>query len=391
MNIYQLGVAVKDSEYLRRLAEYIRDSKLGEQWKIIAFTHAEACKQYIQQGYKLDVLAAQPDLLAEVKPAVPKLPVIALVHKLGESGEEHELHQYQPLPQLLQRLSEIHAQAAPLAGQAAAVADEPSEGARVLSVYSSSGGTGKTALALHLTHAASIHRFRTFYLNLERWNSSEAWLGTYAGKEVMEGVRGTTKHEGLSELLYSLKTQPAQAAKWLLEHRKRDARLGGDYLAVCTNLEDRLTLCEEDAGLLIEAISASGQYDLIIVDLDSDLEGMHIGLFEKSHRILWLMNDSASARLKQSMVLRYGEQKWNGRFNKLLSKIIYVHKETIRDELARNAQEIGQHASRLQLPEIADWRGAGNVQLLSSPLYRAAADQLFKQLFLEGAGAVAER
>ncbi|WP_419871838.1 hypothetical protein [Candidatus Pristimantibacillus sp. PTI5] len=47
------------------------------------------------------------------------------------------------------------------------------------------------------------------------------------------------------------------------------------------------------------------------------------------------------------------------------------------------------HAA-FQLPEIPEWRGAGSVKLLSSPLYRAAADQLFKQLIPEGVGMVAE-
>lgn len=391
MNKYQLGVAVKDPEYLKRLADYIRDSKLGEQWQVVAFTQAEACKRYVQQGYKMDILAAQPELLAEMKAELPKLPVIALVLKLGESQEEHELHQYQPLPQLLQRLSEIHARAAVHAGaRKLAVDEEMAAGVRVISVYSASGGTGKTALALHLAHAAGTHRRRTFYLNLERWNSSAAWLGTLQNGNG-DPTGATTKEEGLSELLYSLKAQPEQAVKWLMEHRKQDTQLKGDYLAVCTNLEDRLTLCEDDALGLVDAISRSGQYDVIIVDLDSDLEGMHLAVFEKSDQVLWVLNDNESVRNKQKMAQRYGEQKWNGRFKRLSQKFIVVNNQAARiAQTAQRGEKDTMNDAIFQLPEIPEWRGAGSVKLLSSPIYRAAADKLFRQLIPEGESVVAE-
>lgn len=390
MNKYQLGVAVKDPEYLKRLADYIRDSKLGEQWQVVAFTNAEACRRYVQQGYKMDVLAAQPELLSGLKAELPKMPVIALVLKLGESGEEHELHQYQPLPQLLQRLSEIHARAAVHASaRQMAIDEETSAGVRVISVYSASGGTGKTALALHLAHAAGAHRRRTFYLNLERWNSSAAWLGTLQNGD--GDPIGEAKEEGLSELLYSLKAQPEQAVQWIMEHRKRDTQLKGDYLAVCTNLEDRLTLCEEDAQGLIDAISRSGQYDVIIVDLDSDMDGMHVAVFEKSDQVLWVMNGNASVKNKQKMARSYGEQKWNGRFKGLARKFIDVNNQAARvGQTALQGETDRMNHAAFQLPEIPEWRGAGSVKLLSSPLYRAAADQLFKQLIPEGVGMVAE-
>ncbi|MGO4543592.1 hypothetical protein AB4Z29_02155 [Paenibacillus sp. 2TAB23] len=384
---YQLGVAVSDTEYLRRLADYIRDSKYSEHWQITAFTHAEACKRYMGQGYKLDMLIAQPVLLAEIKPVLPRLTVIALVLTFGESTEEHELQQYQPLPRLLQRMSEIHARSTVLSAQAPTIEDRAG-GTQVLAVYSASGGTGKTGLALHIAHAASMHRFRAFYLNLERWNSSESWLGPNRGEEFQK--QEARKEEGLSELLYCIKTQSGQAGKWLLEHRKRDALLGADYLALCTNLEDRLTLSEEDTAWLLEAISASGQYDLIIVDMDSDLDGTHMSVFEKSNLVLWVSNGSASARQKQNMVLRYGEQKWDERFTRMLGKFTYVNNQAVSNQTVGFREMAERDPVSFHLPEIADWRGASDVKLLSSPLYRAAADQLFKQLFLEGEGMIAE-
>lgn len=381
MKKYQLAVAVKEQEYLKRLADYVHDSKLGEQWQVTGFTHADACKQYVKQGYKLDLIAAQPELLTEMKEGLPNVPAVALVHKLGESKEEHELHQFQPLPLLLRRLSEIHARAASQPFHTAGAFDQAAD-VKIISVYSASGGIGKTALALHLVHAASTHRYRTFYLNLERWNTSDVWLGQpYNGDGANEGEG---KGEGLSELLYGLKAQPDQAVMWLMEHRKRHELLKGDYLAACTNLEDRLTLGAEDALSLVDVIVRSGQYDLIVIDLDDGLDELHTSIFELSNQVLWVLNDNASVRNKQMMALRYGEQKWSGRFGRLSRKFVFVKNHAASMAHSSLSMIKGLECAPILLPEIREWREAADVTLLSSPMFRAAVDKLFMHIFLEG-------
>ena len=387
MNKYQLAVAVKEQEYSKRLADYVRDSKFGEQWQVIAFTHADACKRYVKQGYKIDLLAAQPELLKEMKAELPGMTAAALVLKPGDSDEVHELHQYQPLPLLLQRLTEIHARAAAHPVQTAG-ASETVHGVKVISVYSASGGTGKTALALHLAQAAGTHRYRTFYLNLERWNTSEVWLKPQRNGDSGDGE---ALDEGLSELLYGLKAQPEQSVTWLMEHRKRDALLQGDYLAACTNLEDRMTLSGEEAVGLVDVIARSGQYDLVVIDLDSGLEELHTAIFEQSNQVLWMLNDDTSVRNKQGMALRYGEQKWGERFKRLSPKFVFVANRAVQAERVSLSGMNGLAYAQVQLPEVPEWRGPGQAKLLSSPSFRAAADKLFKHLCLEGGSLVVKR
>lgn len=381
MNKYLLAVVVKEQEYLKRLADYIRDSELGGLWQVIAFTHADSCKQYVKQGCKIDLLAAQPELLAELKAELPNMPVVALVLKLGESNEEHELYQYQPLPLLLQRLTEIHARAADYSIQTAG-ASEKASGVKVISVFSASGGTGKTALALHLVHAAGTHRYRVFYLNLERWNTSDNWLEPQQSGDGFKD--GEAQGEGLSELLYGLKAQPEQSVKWLMEHRKRDSLLQGDYLAACTNLEDRMTLSGEEAVGLVDIIARSGLYDLIVIDLDSGLDELHTAIFEQSNQVLWVLNNDASVSNKQRLALRYGEQKWGERFDRLIYKFICVTKQASQNEQLFFSGMNGLAHAQVMLPEVPEWRGTGNATLLSSPPFRAAVDKLFKQLCPEG-------
>lgn len=378
---YQLALAVKEQEYMRRLAEYMRESPFGEQWQVTAFTNAEACQKYVEQGYKIDLLAIQPDLLLEMKDELPKVPIVALVMKLGQSRQELELLQFQPLPLLLQHLTEIHARSIRHHVHIAASA-EGRVGVKVISVYSASGGIGKTALALHLVHAAGTQQHRTFYLNLEKWNTAEVWLG--------ETAADGASSEGLSELLYGLKSQPELSRRWIAEHRKRHPLLKGDYLAPCTNLEDRMTLEPEDAASLLKAISESGLYDLIVIDLDVGLEELHMGLFELSDQVLWAVNDHPSVRSKQMLALRYGEQKWGERFEAQLRKFKWV-RSRISEQQGASAELSRLDVIPVVLPEVAEWHGAAGVTLLSSPLFRAAVDQLFRHLLQEGGSLVAKR
>ena len=194
--------------------------------------------------------------------------------------------------------------------------------------------------------------------------------------------------EGLSELLYGLKAQPEQAVKWLMEHRKRDSRLQSDYLSGCTNLEDRMTLSEEDALGLVDVVTRSGQYDLIVIDLECGLDELHTAIFERSDQVIWLLNGEASVRNKHAMALRYGEQKWGDRFSRLSPKFICVNNHAVRAEPPASSEREGLAYAQAQLPEVPDWRRSGNVTLLSSPAFRAAVDKLYKQLSPEGGGGV---
>ncbi|WP_102714271.1 ParA family protein [Paenibacillus castaneae] len=389
---YQLALVVKEQEYLKRLADYVRDSPLGEQWQVTAFTHSEAYKQYVKQGYKIDLLVAQPELLSELKDMNLNIPIVALVMKLGESKEAYELHQYQPLPLLLQRLAEIHARAAALPAQMAALSATASA-VKVISVYSASGGTGKTALALHLVHAASSHQYRTFYLNLERWNTANAWLGRLQSSDGINSTESTlgTDGEGLSELLYGMKAQPEQSVRWLMDNRKRHPLLKGDYIEACSNLEDRLTLSAEDALELIDIVARSGQYDLIVVDLDDGLDVLHTAVFEQSDQVLWVINDDASVRNKQMLAIRYGEQKWSERFSRLKRKFLFVRNRSAISSTTGAAEWDGLAHSPVVLPEVPEWRGISSAMLLSSPIFRAAVDKLFKYMMKEGGDRAAER
>ena len=408
MKKMQLAVAVKEQEYVKRLADYIRDSAYGSQLQLIAFTNAAACLHYLEQGYTIDLLAAQPDILSELQKrraddaAAGELPVsaartervrghaaAALVVKPGQGGGYPELLQYQSLPVLLQGLSELCARSASSRfGHSSALAGRTSAGEKsgpeVIAVYSAAGGVGKTTLALHLAHAAGAMGKRVLYLNLERWSSAAAWLEEDRPEPLPPGG------EGMSELLYRLKAQPDEAGSWLSEHARRDPLLKAHYIAPCSNAEDRLQLTAEDATGLLMAIAGSGQYDLIVCDLDDGLTELQLCLLELSDHVLWLTSGSGLVQRKLSAALSCGLLKWGDRFQRVCDKGRLVCSFTDAEAASKRQDTSVIRPAGAILPEVAEWRQGGRARLNSSPLYRAATDKLLKELQAEGGACSAD-
>ncbi|MFF2481819.1 hypothetical protein [Paenibacillus sp. NPDC058071] len=375
----QVAIAVKEQEYARRLADYVRNSPIGEQWQLTVFTHPDAFVQYLRSGYPVDLVAAQPSMLSAASDSLGKVPVAALVTARGQCPEYEEIRQYQPLPELLRSLSALYAGAS--GGKAHRGAE--GDGSSVIAVYSASGGVGKTTLSLQLMETAAAKGCRAFYLNLERWS---AWHYKLDGGELEVGGEGHHQGEGLSQLLYVLKSQPERAGDWLLKHRKRHPRFKGDYLLPCSNQEDRLALSAADAEAIVKAISATGQYDLIVVDLDEGTDELHMTICERSDQIIWLLTDDPSVRRKAELAYRYAEQRWQGRFEAVERRFQFVVNRcsTERVPTADGGRFGAKHPIAAELPEQeSEGRRKSGGAIIASPVYKAAVERLFRFLIEE--------
>ncbi|REK75667.1 hypothetical protein [Paenibacillus paeoniae] len=370
MKRYQLAIAVKDKEYTRRIADYIRGSSFGERWQVSAFTHPNACKQFAKQGYAIDLIAAEPDLLRELQSELSHIPSITLVARLGETGGQPELLQYQALPLLLQGITDHFEAMSHKSGRGLSM-HPAGKGAMVLTVHSASGGVGKTTLALHLVGAASARGLRMLYLNLERWNTSELWL-QFGGDAIWDG-------EGLSELLYAIKAGSKSYAAWLAQHRKFHPQLKCDYLLGFRNQEDRASLLPADAAAIVDSIAQSGHYDGIVVDMDDGLDELHIELLMRADRNLWVVSGDQSAQTKQSLMLRYGGQKFGEAFRGISARSEVVC-NGMNAEIGNSLSAMEASLAPVALPLVREWRQGELHPVGSSSSYRAAADRLCTHL-----------
>ncbi|SFE42277.1 CobQ/CobB/MinD/ParA nucleotide binding domain-containing protein [Paenibacillus catalpae] len=362
---HQLVIAVKERDYVKRLADYVRDSPFSEQWQLTAFTHAEAFVQFLKSGYPVHGISAQPSMLEAAAEVLPEgVPVAALVTALGQFPDYHELLQFQSLPALLQGMASLMV---PASQQAAR-----EQAAQVITVYSASGGVGKTTLARQLIQTASSNGERVFYLNLERWNTVDAWLE--AGAALGD--------EGLSQLLYTLQSHPDKVNDWLARHCKRHALLRADYILPCSNPEDRMTLHAADAEAIIRAIAATGHYDRIVIDLDEGLDELHLAVLEQSNQIIWLVTEDPAIQRKSQLAFQYGRQRFGERFRSLDHRLLMVVNRS--DGQFHTGRSTFKPAFAV-LPDTGT-AGRGASSALASPPYMAAVERLFQQLVKEEGG-----
>ncbi|MBO7747747.1 hypothetical protein I8J29_26510 [Paenibacillus sp. MWE-103] len=362
MSKRHLIVAVKEGEYVERFADYLRDSAFGESWQLTAFTNPAALRGFIRGGYAIDLLAAQPDMLGELGELPADLPVAALVEYLGQSRHGQEVLQFQPLPQLLQAFAALYAAGGNRLPKAVREGKEPS----VVAVYSASGGTGKTTLAMQAAKQAGILGVPSFYLNLEQWNAS--WPADGGGGE------------DLAKLLYALQSDSGQAASAVAALRRRHPSLGLDMIAASDNPDERLSLGAEQAKRLIAAIAGTGEYGCIAVDLDCRLDALHAGVFEACDAVLWLMTPDAVSLRKNELALDYGERKFGDAFASQRPKFRFV-------QVGGSSREPAVYGGRnlridAVLPYVEEWASGGHLSGtgVMAPHYRGAVETLIRRL-----------
>lgn len=364
MSKLELIVAVKEADYARRLADYIRDHAFGESWRLTVFTNPQALRQYLKGGYPADLVAAQAEMLAEAGDCRPEAPVARLVP--GPARAEGEVAQYQPLPSLLMSLQAVYASGG---GIPADSGGSRRGGAAVTAIFDAAGGLGKTTLALHLARQAGLRGDRVFYLNLEQWNATGALLGEDSGT-------------AMADMLYLLHTQPENAASKLAGHRKHSVMMKADYFPPAVNPEERMAMGGEEAAKLIGLLAGSGEYDLIIADMDSKLDPVALAVFERSDAILWLLSPSVTAYRKTELALEYARRKWARPFRETERKISFVLNRcpsVSSEEPQAEAPPFKKLAARL--PEVGEWNGAPQPDIWSAPpRYRGAVEQLLEAL-----------
>jgi len=362
-----LIIAAREQDYIQRLSSYMRDVEFGTIWQVTAFTHPPALKQYLKNGYPADLVLAQPVFLEEAGELLPPSAVVAELVRQRVGEGRQQLLQFQPLPELLRQLTQLHREAAGGVTLSAA----PSGGPHIVAVYSAAAGIGKTTLALHLARAAALRRKKVFYLNLEQWPGTA-------------GLFGDPPDDSFSRMLYALQAQPDQAAERLREHRKSHPTLHCDVFAPPQSAGERRALTGTVATALLETIASSGEYELIIVDLDSWMDEVYDAVVGASGRLLWLYAEDAVVRGKTQYGLDEARKRGG---SELLQRLRLLR--IGESELAVPGQTpLETHGI---LPVVPQWHGPQSAPVpFASPQYRQAVERLLDELIwpVDGAAEV---
>ncbi|WP_373230186.1 hypothetical protein [Cohnella sp.] len=350
-------LAVSQREYAAKLAEYLREEQ--SDWDIAAFTHESAIRRELQENRSVDLLIGQLDLLHAVDEWSERIgkTMVLVEEKSQNAGKWQEILQFQPLPGLLSSIKDA------LVSETVVIR----KGCQVVTVFSASGGTGKTTVALNLVRQAGERGLRTFYLNMEALNSTSALFG-----------KG--EPDSLSRLLYTLQAHPEQWVGQFEQHCRHQPYLRTDFFDAPDHPGERLALTSELLARLLEGIRETGRYDLIMIDPDSGAGDWHRNLVELSDRVVWMAIDDTQSLMKADKLLRY----WGAQLVDKMDKIMFVLNKGQSGGMV-NRWELPGISPTAFLPYIPQWKAVDQPRrLLGAPAFAGAIERLLDHLKLGG-------
>ena len=281
----KIALAHPRRECAAKLASYLRETE--PEWDVSAFTQTAALRVGLREIGRTDLLVGHPDMLRELLPQqVPSGRMAALVEQAGEAGGEWpEICLYQPLPGIAASIRGLLPDAA------------GGESCRLWTVFSASGGAGKTTAALNLARLAGERGMRVLYLNLEPINATAA-------------LTGNPDPDSLPRLLYALQTDPERfSAEWprCVRHHPR---LFADFVGAPEWPAEREAMTADLLEQFIGRLRAMGRYDLVVADPDSGVSHWHAKLISLSGRVLWLVPDDWQCVGKAERLAGYWREYW---------------------------------------------------------------------------------
>lgn len=292
MKKLQLIIADTDSLYLRSFGEYILSSKLNQKFDIKLFSNSDSLKQYIESEQPIDIILIQPNLFDREQFLEYKGIVLFLLEDESAQNKDRKgVFKYKPLNQLLSStLSayyEHHASLTGIAGNAGKT--------KVVSVYSPAGGTGKTTFAASIGRQLAQKGNKVFYLNFELFNSTSLYFHSNEDSPSLQ-------------ILYYLKAKPSQLLSKIEALKKYDSDSNIDYFDIPPCPDEMIAIKKEDVKILIQALIETGQYDYILIDLDSSVHEFTLAAFEESHQIMWLLNNDVQSFYKTAHMLQLQQE-----------------------------------------------------------------------------------
>lgn len=146
------------------------------------------------------------------------------------------------------------------------------------------GGTGTSTLAAACAMRYAAAGRRCLYLNLEDFGSAGAY---FSGDGAAD----------MSDVVYAVKSRRGSLAM-KLESCVRQDPCGVYFFSAAKVALDMMELTGEERGELVSALSGSGRYDVVIVDMAFDLRKETRAVFDQAHVLVWVSDGLAVSDFK---------------------------------------------------------------------------------------------
>lgn len=365
MKKINLVIASNNLEYLEYLLSYLRESEYADSFIIKTFSKSETLIEFLQANNQFELLLVEPHLLPQ-NIILANTIIIQLLDNPQTNIETsyHTMYKYQPLNLLFSQIAAIYSEAN---GQVLKNIDQNRE-KRVISVYSTTGGVGKSTIAINLAREAAYRGKKVFYLNLE-------WISTTASFFSMNNTND------FSKVIYYLKSNNGQLNSKLSGFRKFDPTTKIEYFEPVLNPNELLDLTVEDIQILIDGLLEVGGYEIIVIDLDSTLNDYVVGAFNRSNNIIWALLDNPIYIHKTEQLFNQLKQLFKNQYTAYEQKFVFIlnrHLGSIRNDFTDLNLSINPS---IHLPYVPEWKFISDIdQLYASEQFNQQIQKLYNTL-----------
>ncbi|MEX2415831.1 MAG: hypothetical protein WD424_06780 [Paenibacillaceae bacterium] len=300
MDRITIWLADENEHYSELMKRYIRTSIYKNKLSIAVYTDIECFKQSLEYVHS-EAIVLVSALFIPLCTELINPTVIFLTEETSKEIADHPIHiyKYRPLNQILDQVLNIYYERKRYVHINTTISENKP---KVMAVYSASGGSGVTTIALQLSEFYESLGKKAFYLNLEPINSM---LSSSADGAVTR----------FTQVLYMIKSGQPLLGK-LHQLLQSDHSGHYDMFHPARYSREWLEYEREDIQLLLQALKKTGRYDVIIMDVGSSLSSTTVGALEYCDEIFWVIPDRSGS----------------------LAKVEYV-----RDELGRLSSQLLEH------------------------------------------------
>ncbi len=149
---------------------------------------------------------------------------------------------------------------------------------KVISVYSAAGSVGKTSIASGVGSICSLSGLSVFYLNFEQFQSTEIFFS------------GNSEYS-VSDIIYYAKDRDKNLTSKIKAARDQDPVSNVYFFNRAGNVFELNELVPGDVEYIVQSLRECAQYDLVVIDMDSQLSKNSLKIFELSDEILYILTD----------------------------------------------------------------------------------------------------
>jgi len=322
MRRLNLVIADTDEGYVRNVVNHLMTNYL-DKLRVSSFTRRELLYDFLSGLNKVDVLLISPDMYSKDLPIDSDTKVFLLTK--GEPSSKGAgidyVDKHQVGDEFVNKLvgmffeGEVEKKEEPVVMESIAgknVADEDNTGeditvedisgedtvveeepfrdveTKVVAIYSPIGGSGKTTVAVNSAVHCAKKGLEVFYLNLENFQSTPLYFNC-------------KKERNLSELLRCLKQGRNVAAK-IRQIKQKDADYGVHYFVPPEMSVDLKEMDSDEINVLINAFRSMRFYDIVIVDMSSELDDKNIALLNSADEVIMVLAQDAVSNVKAEYV-----------------------------------------------------------------------------------------